>query len=234
MDTAWPADLLAVRAPGPTSLLLPTFYVLRDVSGLYLLDAGFIGGRALLRHALRRRGWSAEPIRGIIVSHGHLDHILNVAPLARESGAWVAAPRLDAEHYAGLPRYGGWARVTGWLEDAGRPLLSFQPFVPDRWLEDGDHLDVWSGLRAIHLPGHTPGHMGFYCERLRLLLSADLFASYGGAAYFPPAIFNSAPGQMPGSVQKALALDLRGVVPNHGDGASPQEHLRRLQRLQCS
>ena len=24
-----------------------------------------------------------EPIRGIIVTHGHLDHILNVAPIAR-------------------------------------------------------------------------------------------------------------------------------------------------------
>lgn len=219
------ADLLQVRAPALN------FYVLRDASGLYLLDAGFIGGRFLLRRALRQRGWEREAIRGIIVTHGHLDHILNVADIARETGAWIAAPRRDADHYAGHPRYLGWARVTGGLESAGRPLLRFRPFVPDRWLDDGDILDVWHGLRAVHLPGHTHGHMGFYCERLRLLFSADLFASYRGAAHFPPDIFNSAPEQLPQSGARALSLDLAGVLPNHCDRASPEAHWQRLRQL---
>lgn len=218
-------DLLQIRAPALN------FHVLRDASGLYLLDAGFIGGRVFLQRALRRHGWEGERIRGVIVTHGHLDHILNVAPVARRTGAWIAAPRLDAEHYAGRPQYGGWARVTGALEGVGRPLLGFKSFVPDRWLDDGDFLEVWRGLRAIHLPGHTVGHMGFYCEKLKLLFSADLFASYRGVAHFPPSIFNSAPEMMLGSVSKALALDLDGVIPNHGDRANPAEHLRRLRRL---
>jgi glyoxylase-like metal-dependent hydrolase (beta-lactamase superfamily II) len=197
-----------------------------------LLDAGFIGGRFLLRRALRERGWEREPIRGIIVTHGHLDHILNVSTIARETGAWIAGPRLDADHYSGQPRYRGWARVTGWLESIGRLVLRFRPFVPDRWLDDGDFIDVWHGLRAVHLPGHTYGHMGSYCERLRLLFTADLFASYRGIAHFPPDIFNSAPEQLPQSVTAALAFDLAGVIPNHCDRASPEEHLQRLRQLQ--
>jgi glyoxylase-like metal-dependent hydrolase (beta-lactamase superfamily II) len=226
MDPEAAADILQVRAPALN------FYVLRDAFGLYLIDVGFIGGRLLLRRALRRRGWEGEPIRGIIVTHGHLDHILNVAATARESGAWIAAPRIDADHYSGHPHYRGWARVTGGLEGVGRPVLSFQPFVPDRWLDDGDFIDVWHGLRAVHLPGHTYGHMGFYCERLRLLFSADLFSSYRNRARFPPAIFNSAPQQLTGSVATALALDLGGVIPNHCDRAAPEVHLERLRRLQ--
>lgn len=220
-----PPDLLQIRAPGLN------YHVLRDASGLYLLDAGFIGGRFLLRRALRRRGWAQEPIRGIIVTHGHIDHILHVSAVARETGAWIAAPRLDAAHYAGHPPYAGWARVTGTLEMIARPALRFRPFVPDRWLDDGDFIDVWHGLRAVRLPGHTPGHTGFYCERLRLLFTADLFASYRGLAHFPPAIFNSAPAEIPRSAATALALDLGGVIPNHGDRASPQEHLQRLRTL---
>ena len=220
------ADLLQVRAPALN------YYVLRDSTGLYLLDAGFIGGRFLLRRALRQRGWDREPIRGIIVTHGHLDHILNVSDIARETGAWIAAPRLDADHYSGHPKYRGWARTTGWLESIGRPVLGFRPFVPNRWLDDGDFIDVWHGLRTVHLPGHTYGHMGFYCERLRILFAADLFASYRGVAHFPPDIFNSAPAQIPQSVVKALAFDLAGIIPNHCDRATPEEHLRRLRELQ--
>jgi glyoxylase-like metal-dependent hydrolase (beta-lactamase superfamily II) len=226
-NPALPDDILQVRAPAIN------FYVLRDESGLYLLDAGFIGGRWLLRRALRRRGWDREHIRGIIVTHGHLDHILNVAATARETGAWIAAPRLDADHYSGHPRYRGWARVAGWLETIGRPVLSFRPFVPDRWLDDGDFIDVWHGLRAVHLPGHTLGHTGFYCERLRLLFSGDLFSSYREIPRFPPDIFNSEPGRIPGSVAAALALDLAGVLPNHCDRAAPEVHLERLRRLRC-
>ncbi len=37
-ETAFPADLLQIRAPALN------FYILRDAAGLYLLDAGFIGG----------------------------------------------------------------------------------------------------------------------------------------------------------------------------------------------
>jgi len=217
-----PSDVLRVRAPALN------FYVLRDAAGLYLLDAGFIGGRFLLRKALQRRGWNREAIRGIIVTHGHLDHILNVADIARESGAWIAAPRADAAHYAGRPRYEGWARVTGFLEGIGRPILAFKSFVPDRWLEDGDFIDLWHGLRAVHLPGHTRGHMGFYCERLKLMFTGDLFASYRGVAHFPPNIFNSAPGQMPQSVAAVLSRDIAGAIPNHGDCASPGEHLETI------
>jgi glyoxylase-like metal-dependent hydrolase (beta-lactamase superfamily II) len=218
-------DILQIRAPALN------FYVLRDASGLYLLDAGFIGGRHLLRCALEHHRWADRPIRGIIVTHGHLDHILNVAATARETGAWIAAPRLDADHYSGNPRYKSWARVTGCLESIGRPVLGFEPFTPDRWLDDGDYLDVWHGLRAIHLPGHTDGHMGYYCERLKLLFSADLFSSYRDMPRFPPRIFNSDPARIPGSVATALALDLAGVIPYHCDRAAPEVHFERLRRL---
>jgi glyoxylase-like metal-dependent hydrolase (beta-lactamase superfamily II) len=118
------------------------------------------------------------------------------------------------------------------LESVGRLVLRFRPFAPDRWLDDDDFIDVWHGLRAVHLPGHTHGHMGFYCERLRLMFTADLFASYRGIAHFPPDIFNSAPEQLPQSAATALAFDLAGVIPNHCDRASPEEHLQRLRRLQ--
>lgn len=218
-------DLLQVRSLGVN------FYVLRDSKGLYLLDGGFIGGRNILSRALMKRGWDSERIVGIIVTHGHLDHILNVGRIAEETGAWIAAPRQDASHYEGCPSYHGAARIVGCLEGIGRPLLGFRKFTPTRLLDDGDFLDVWHGLTVIHLPGHTAGHSGFYCERLKLLFCSDLFASYGSFSHLPPPIFNSFGTDIPNSVATALKLDLVGILPNHCDQSSPETHLRRLVAL---
>lgn len=217
--------VLQIRTP------LVNFHVLRDGSGLCLLDTGFIGGFGSLKLVLRREGWDRYPIRGIILSHGHLDHVFNVARIVRETGAWVAAPEGDAARYAGKPVYRGWGRVTAMMEAVGRRLPGFAPFVPDRWIGDGERLDVWEGLRAVHLPGHTEGHTGYFCEGRRLLFCGDLFASFGAFTHLPPRIFNSRPEQIPASLVKALELDPAGVVPNHSDRAEPAVHRDRLQKL---
>lgn len=218
-------DLLQIRSLGVN------FYVLRDSAGLYVIDGGFIGGRQLLRRALMKRGWASERIVGIVVTHGHLDHILNIGRIADETGAWIAAPRLDASHYEGCPSYHGAARITGVLEAIGRPLLRFRKFTPTRLLDHGDFLDIWHGLTVIHLPGHTAGHSGFYCEHRRVLFCSDLFASYGSLSHLPPPIFNSSGADIPNSVATALQLELDGVLPNHCDRSSPEVHLERLVAL---
>lgn len=207
-----------------------TFYVLRRKSSLFLIDTGFVGGVGLLHETLRLAGWESLPIEGILLTHGHLDHVFNADSLVREFGAWIAAPRLDARHCEGTYSYRGISRVCGWMEAAGRRVLPWKPFSVSRWIDDGTEIPE-AGLRAIHLPGHTAGHMGFLDEGTQLLFSADLFASFSGGAEIPPAIFNSFPREIPQSISRALALPLVGILPCHGDGARPKEHLSRLRVL---
>jgi glyoxylase-like metal-dependent hydrolase (beta-lactamase superfamily II) len=220
-----PENLLKVRNAAVC------FYVLRDGEELYLIDSGFIGGVSALEKALIMRGWNDLPIRGVILTHGHLDHIFNVSKIVKRDGAWIAAPRLDASYYNGRPKHQGVSRVTGWLEGLGKSIFSYQSFTPDRYLDDGDFLDVWHGLRTIHLPGHTLGHCGFLCEKLGILFSADLFASWEKFTHWPPAIFNQDATAIRRSAERVMKLNIKGLLPNHCDDAEPAEHLERLRRI---
>jgi glyoxylase-like metal-dependent hydrolase (beta-lactamase superfamily II) len=107
------------------------------------------------------------------------------------SGAWVAMHPADATLVAGLNRGGGAAAIAAEIEflvglgadradavsDVG-PAENMERFtsmaVPDRLLEDGDRADFpgWR-LRAVHTPGHTPGHLCFAEEDGRLFFSGD-------------------------------------------------------------
>jgi glyoxylase-like metal-dependent hydrolase (beta-lactamase superfamily II) len=207
-----------------------TFYVLRRNNSLFLIDTGFVGGARILAEARKRAGWESLPVEGILLTHGHLDHVFNAAQFAREFGAWIAAPRLDERHCAGTHAYCGISRVCGWMEAAGRAVLPWTPFSVTHWIDDRGTISG-TGLKAVHLPGHTAGHMGFLDDMAGLLFSADLFASTARGASLPPPIFNSLPRDIPRSIAKALALPLKGILPSHGDAAPPEKHLARLDVL---
>ena len=225
IDEGWPADLIQIRCPGVC------FYVLREGDALYLIDTGFLCAETCLDAALHDRGWQHLPVRGILLTHGHIDHILNAAHFAQRFSAWIAAPAADAAYYAGELLPGHSRRPISLLEHIGRHWLSFQPFHPDQMLVAGDVLPLWQGLRAVHLPGHTPGHMGYYSEKRGLLFSGDLFASYGRASHFPPASFNADTALQSHSARQALELPLKGVFPHHCNKGSPAEYLSRLRAL---
>ena len=60
-------------------------------------------------------------------------------------------------------------------------------FVPDQWLDDGDTVTVGEQtLQVRHCPGHTPGHVIFFHEGVRLAIVGDvLFQGSIGRTDFP-------------------------------------------------
>jgi glyoxylase-like metal-dependent hydrolase (beta-lactamase superfamily II) len=188
------ADLWSIPVQIPNNpLRYVSSYAFASGGGLVLLDAGWNAEEPwqTLVAGLGSIGATPRDVRGVLVSHMHFDHSGLAGRLRAESGAWVAMHPADIALLDGISRRSAAdaieleAASLRWLgasaaeaaEAVGTPQqweIAVRPAVPDRELADGDLADVpgWR-LRAIHTPGHTPGHLCFIDEVSRRLFAGD-------------------------------------------------------------
>jgi len=137
----------------------------------------------------------------ILLTHAHFDHVGAVAPLVEALGLPVYL------HPADLPLYQSAA-----LGAARWGLYIPQPPEPTLPLAEGQTLDLGLGLEVLFLPGHAPGHVGFY--RPGHLISGDVLFRGGIGRYDLP---GSDPQKLFASLQKLTELPPDTVVyPGHG------------------
>ena len=198
-----------------------------------LIDGGFLGNAiGRIERELSQADRTLQDVETILLTHGHIDHTLNIARLQELTGAPVFAHEADSEHVAGTFAYHGIARFCGLAESLARNLFRFRPPEIERWFQDGELLGNWGGLRVVHLPGHTPGHCGFYSESRKLLIAGDLFANFFRFARRPPPWFKVDGTRIPASIRRANELDLSGgLLLNHCHPGSPSEHREDLRKL---
>ncbi len=142
----------------------------------------------------------------VLLTHGHLDHAGAAGELARRLDVDILGPHPeDAFLLQALPEQ---------AEMFGFPPA--QPLEPDRWLQEGDTLDVGRfRLQVLHCPGHTPGHVVFHAPESALMQVGDvLFQGSIGRTDFPRG--NHA--QLLASIrEKLLPLgDETAFIPGHG------------------
>lgn len=149
-------------------------------------------------------------ITKILITHGHFDHCAAARPLAEQLGVPIEGPgEEDLFLLDALPE---WTQATGFPHA--------DPFVPDRWLKDGDRVQLGTiELRVLHCPGHTPGHLAFYAPSAGLAFVGDiLFAGSIGRTDLPGGNHR----QLIESIRtKLLPLgDEVAFVPGHGPGST--------------
>jgi glyoxylase-like metal-dependent hydrolase (beta-lactamase superfamily II) len=137
-----------------------------------LIDPGGEAERLLAEVAAR--GLTLEKI---LLTHGHLDHVGAAVELREALGIPIIGPQREEQFWLDiLPQQ---AELFGFP-----PMLAF---MPDRWLEDGDRVEVGSiRFDVLHCPGHTPGHVVFFQPETRLAFVGDvLFKGSIGRTDFP-------------------------------------------------
>jgi glyoxylase-like metal-dependent hydrolase (beta-lactamase superfamily II) len=192
--------------------MINCFFV-REVDGLTLVDTNVAGSAAGILNAAR--GLNA-PIRRIVLTHAHIDHVGSTDALIRELP--------DVELVVGLRESRLLQRDFSLdAEETGKKLFGF-PGVkckPTRLLVDGDHV---GSLQAVPSPGHTPGHMAYLDFRDGSLIAGDAFTTQMGVIaagvfkfYFPfPALFSWNRQRAAESASKLRNLEPARLAVGHG------------------
>lgn len=139
-----------------------------------LVDAG--GEEAFLLDEVARHNIA---LQAVWLTHGHLDHAGGAAAIQATGVPVIGPHREDGFLLERLPE------ITAQYAAYGFPIC---PAVsPDTWLEEGDRLHIAGhDFEVLHIPGHTPGHVVFYCAAAKLLIAGDtLFRESIGRTDFP-------------------------------------------------
>ena len=114
-------------------------------------------------------------LQGILLTHGHFDHIMGIDALRRKWSVPVYASVLEQKVLTDTNVNLSAAYGAGYV------------FADAKFLEDGASLALAGyQIRMISTPGHTAGGCCYYIEEEKVLFSGDtLFAGSVGRTDFP-------------------------------------------------
>ena len=208
---------MPLLAPGITQLATTktnNAFLIDGDDGLTLIDVG--GGNAvdLVLHTIAESGRDPRDLHRIVLTHAHPDHVQGAPALRERTGArilihaadaaWLADGRVPADG-----RSGAGARRFDQLA-AGQ----WTPFKPDATVEDGELIAGSGGLRVIHTPGHSPGHIALLHEPTRTVLVGDAVFHTGRLGYGPATFAADPDARATGAAR--IPADVTAVGFGHG------------------
>lgn len=184
--------------------------LLKSREGHVLIDSGYVRHAPLTLALLASpQGIGKEPLARLVNTHCHSDHMGGNASVKHRYACPIALPEGEA------------ALISAWDEKA--LLLGYCDQRADRFTVDeiitAGETQVWGGLEwlALAAPGHDMGALVFYNPEHRVLISGDALWESGYGLVMPPEIAPSALPAARATLDMLAGLDVRVVVPGHGD-----------------
>ena len=192
--------------------------VLVEDGEVLLIDAGLRGSSGAITRGLKALDLSPDQIGRVVVTHAHPDHSGGLGELVAGRVTAVAAHRLEADIIEGREPAPS-PLQNGLLAMLAEPILTRlmgNPVPVDDRLEDGDTLPFGTGVRVVHLPGHTEGSVALHLPEKRAIIVGDALQYKLAWRLGPPAAgVTQRPKEAMRSLEKLLALDFDTICFSH-------------------
>ena len=172
-------------------------------------------------------------VRTVVNTHYHIDHrslnhlFNNAQFLCHEKDREAI---LSFDNYLKYADQNQDSSYVMWLKGIFSSLEINREVIHET-LKDKQYLPV-KGLKieVLHLPGHTPGHMGFHFQDLNTLYISDIDLTPTGPWY---ANISSNIDQFIASIQKIKSIPADYYISSHGERIyEPEKFLEKLSRFE--
>ena len=197
-------------------------FLLAEEDGITLIDSGLPKRQEKILGELTGLGRQPHEVKHIAITHHHVDHTGSLAALVKATGAQVHVHPLDAPIVRGEKPVPGpnprsiLGKVVGPLFSR-LPAYKLEPAGVDHEVQDGDVLPLAGGLKAVHTPGHTAGHLAYLMPgHGGVLFAGDAAGNLFGRLGPPLGMYTEDMAQAKESIRKLAELEFDAACFGHG------------------